>query len=148
MQKSISFLIIVLVFITVLLPSCFTTVSTFYRSSRSKKTYWAIRRFSDSNCGCTDVFAQGYEKGKLTYEFYYGCTPFFTSEKIIYKYENKKLVSTTKYRLTDSSHFDIAFDSLDLAVIQKIDSFTKRINPRLPEWKLCKKKYTGLLKGE
>ncbi len=105
-----------------------------------------VKTFTHSHCGCTDIYAQKFDNGNLTYEFYYGCTPFFVSQKIVYKYDsNNNLIETNKFKLTDTKPYDINFDSLDLFVLQKIDSFRLKQNPTLQEYKLCKKDYKGLL---
>jgi hypothetical protein len=83
----------------------------------------------------------------LTYEFYYGCTPFFSAQKIVYTYDdNNNLIATNKFKLVDTTSYDTDFDSLDLIVLQKIDSFRISHNPSLPEYKLCRKEYKGLVK--
>lgn len=123
-----------------------TSTNSIYRSSNSKKDYLTINVFSQSHCGCTDVYAQNFSNGKLTYEFYYGCTPFFSPKKVVYTYENNNLIATTTYKVIDSTNFDTRFDSLDLFVLKKIDSFRTKQNPTLPEYKLCSKNYMGLVK--
>lgn len=126
-----------------------TSTEAVYRSSKSHKNYLIINKFSHSHCGCTDMFAKKYEHGELVYELYYGCTPFFSPEKIVYTYDkNDKLIATTNYKLVESANFDQSFDSLDLLVLQKMDSFRLAYKPALADYRLCKKSYTGLIKKE
>jgi hypothetical protein len=83
-----------------LFSSCFVRANTFYRSSNSKKDYLAVKVFVNSQCGCTDMFAQKYDREKLTYEFYYGCTHSFLPGKSFIKYDNdNNLVNTQNINL-------------------------------------------------
>lgn len=150
-NKSLSLILFILA--TAFLTSCFlykeTTTKSIYRNSNSKKNYLTVKTFTHSHCGCTDIYAQKFDNGKLTYEFYYGSTPFFQAQKILYTYSsNGELIATNKFRLVDTTFYNNKFDSLDLFVLKKIDSFRVQQNPGLPEYKLCKKEYKGLIKFE
>jgi len=139
--------------VTFLLTSCFlykeTSTNSIYKSSKSKRNYLSVNTFTHSHCGCTDIYAQKFDNGKLTYEFYYGCTPFFSAQKIVYTYDNNNnLIATNKFKLVDTTSYEVNFDSLDLIVLQKIDSFRIKQSPSLPEYKLCKKNYKGLTKAQ
>jgi hypothetical protein len=140
---------LLLFFLTSTLTGCFlikeASTDVVYRNSKSRKDYLTINTFTHSHCGCTDIYAQKFAKGKLTYALYYGCTPFTKPEKIINTYDDEmKLTRTDRFELIDSTSYDIAFDSLDLFVLRKIDSVRENQNVLLEEYKLCKRKYQGL----
>jgi hypothetical protein len=151
MQLNRLFLVtIILGLATTLITSCFfykeTSTNIVYKSTTSKRNYLAIKTFTHSHCGCTDIYAQRFDNGNLAYEFYYGCTPFFTSQKIVYKYgSDNNIIGIKKFKPVETDKYDIDFDSLDLVVLQKIDSFRVNQNAGLPEYKLCKKDYKGFL---
>lgn len=143
------FLLSILFTKSFLLTGCFlykeTRSQSIYRNSKSKRNYLTVNTFTHSHCGCTDIYAKKFENGNLTYAFYYGCTPFYQAQKIIYIYDNNnKLTESKKYSLVDTAYYDTNFDSLDLFVIKIIDSFRLKQNPVLPEYKLCQKSYKGL----
>ena len=151
MRLSNFFFLTTIILSSLALSSCFllkdTITSSIYRSSKSKRNYLTVNTFIHSHCGCTDMFAQKFDKGKLTYELYYGCTPFFAARKIVYSYDNNnKLIATTKYKLVDTTVYEQPFDSLDMFVLHKIDSFRLHDNPSLPEYRICEKTYKGLTK--
>ena len=133
-----------------LMGGCFlykeTSTTVVYSSSKSKKDRLEVSVFSQSHCGCTDMFARKYEKGNLVYELYYGCN-LFSPGKILYSYdESGHLIQTAKFKLTEDNNYATKLDSLDLFVLSKIDSFRTNQHPALPEYKLCKKNYQGFLR--
>ena len=70
---------------------------------------------------------------------------FTRPEKIINTYDNEmKLIRTDRFDLVDTTIYDIAFDSLDLVVLQEMESFRVIQKVFLDECKLCKKNYRGL----
>ena len=141
--------IVFFLFLTPALTSCFlireASSNIVYGNSKSKKNYLAINTFTNSRCGCTDIYAQKFDNGKLTYAFYYGCTSFAKPEKVVNIYDDKmKLTSTDRFELVESTDYDTAFDSLDLFVLQKMDSFRLNQKVYLEEYKMCKRQYQGL----
>lgn len=141
-----TFFLLIVLFLT---TGCFQYTKSVYRSSSSRKEYLVVKTFVNSQCGCTDIYAEQYVHGKLVYVFSYGCTFFLPARKILYDYDaNGKQIAEQQFSLVDTGSSIIAFDARDLLVIQKIGSFTAGYHPQLPEYALCKRNYKGYIKSK
>ncbi len=104
---------------TILLFCSCNSISTVYRSSKSKSDYFLIRVATLSHCGCTFIYADNYEGGRLKSEILYIDN---LARKTVYDYTQKNdRIIKTAYRAVDSSP-TIQFDGRDINAFKGIDS--------------------------
>jgi hypothetical protein len=98
-----------------------TKTMTVYKSSLSNKNYYTIKATTLSHCGCTDLNIDYYKNGRKKFNIFYNGN---IARKTIYPIGSKKLnhSDTILLMAIPGNNFTIAFDSLDTAIFNKIDS--------------------------
>lgn len=111
-----------------------------YRSSASKKNYYAIKATTLSHCGCTDLHIENYKNGKKEFHLFYNGT---IARKTIYKFDaEKNRKDTISLIATSNNNYTIPFDSLDIAIFNRIDSIAIQ-KPKGIIYQVKRVKYTG-----
>lgn len=125
-NKGLSTLSILLVLI-----SCNST-RTLYTSADGKNDYWTVNAYTMSHCGCTELFVEKYNRGKNEFQIMYTDN---IARKNIYGYNDKGLISDTTFLVASTDRVDIAFDSLDHEIFNKIKTIIEKKHELVYEMK-------------
>ena len=120
-----SYIHLIFIGLTILLFVGCDTTRTIYKSSTSKKDYLTINAVTLTHCGCTELYADNYKNGKLTFQVFYNDKIF--RKTIFDNTNNSKPPQTRSLLATTSESFTTPFDSLDLKIFRAIDSTKYRL---------------------
>jgi len=114
------FLHLIFIGLTIFAISGCDTSKNIYKSSTSKKDYVTINAVTLTHCGCTEIYAESFKKGKKEFEIYYRDN---MARKTFFNYTpNSKTPTLTSLLATPSDNFTTPFDETDSKIFSVIDS--------------------------
>ena len=122
--------------------SCDTTRNV-YASSPSKTNHLTIKAVTLSHCGCTHLYADNVKNGRKDFQIFYNDN---LARKSIYNYDNSKTpIDTFVLRATEANDFLIPFDSIDIEIFERINTFATQKPPGIV-YSIKAKNYKGYIK--